>query len=95
MREDHVAVVLELDGHLHQSVAVGDEVGQGDVLPNPALGHAEDVGDAPDATDPLSVAMKDLPAQPLDIWICVASLAENPGTTAFDNRPSHHEIALV
>ena len=48
-----------------------------------------------DGADPLGVAMNGLLAQPLDIWICVASPAENPVTTAFDGRPFHHEIALV
>lgn len=48
-----------------------------------------------DAADPLGVAMKGLLAQTLDIWICVASLADRPNARDFDGRPFHHEIALV
>lgn len=48
-----------------------------------------------DAADPLAVALKGLFAQPLDIWVCVASLADHPSRRSFDGRPFHHEIALV
>lgn len=48
-----------------------------------------------DAADPLAVALKGLFAQPLDIWVCVASLAGRPSRRTFDGRPFHHEIALV
>ena len=48
-----------------------------------------------DAADPLAVALKGLFAQPLDIWVCVASLADRPSRRSFDGRPFHHEIALV
>ncbi len=50
-----------------------------------------------DVADPLAAAMKGLLAQTLDIWICVASVAEAGARSrpTFDGRPFHHEIALV
>lgn len=49
-----------------------------------------------DRADPLAAAMKGLFAQNLDIWVCVAKLAERDETRgALDGRPFHHEIALV
>jgi len=48
-----------------------------------------------DVSDPLAGALKGLWAQPTDIWVCVASLEEDPAGAACDGRPTHHEIALV
>lgn len=48
-----------------------------------------------DIADPLAPALRGLLAQTLDIWVCVASLADRPPRVTFDDRPFHHEIALV
>ena len=47
-----------------------------------------------DVADPLSAALSGLLAQRIDIRACVATLGATEGPS-FDDRPVHHEIALV
>jgi GNAT superfamily N-acetyltransferase len=48
-----------------------------------------------DVTDPLTAACRGLLAQPTDVWACEATLAGERTGRPLDDRPLHHEIALV
>lgn len=48
-----------------------------------------------DILDPLAVACKGLLAQATDVWAFQATLPEQRRGPALDDRPLHHEIALV
>jgi len=48
-----------------------------------------------DLTDPLTAAIDGLLSQPTDVWVCVAGLEDEPAGPIADDRPVHHEIALV
>jgi GNAT superfamily N-acetyltransferase len=48
-----------------------------------------------DVTDPLTAACRGLLAQPTDVWAFQATLGAERRRPALDDRPLHHEIALV
>jgi len=48
-----------------------------------------------DVTDPLRAAFSGLLAQPTDVWACLATSTGTYQGPPLDDRPIHHEIALV
>ncbi|MEO6120670.1 MAG: hypothetical protein ABIW46_04005, partial [Acidimicrobiales bacterium] len=48
-----------------------------------------------DVTDPLTAACSRLLAQSTNVWACQATLSGGHRGPALDDRPLHHEIALV
>lgn len=48
-----------------------------------------------DVKDPLTAACRGLLAQPTDVWACEATLTGERTGAPLDDRPLHHEIALV
>lgn len=48
-----------------------------------------------DVRDPLAAACRGLLAQPTDVWACEGTLSAERTGPPLDDRPLHHEIALV